>query len=289
MPPTGVGLSNNAMQNMFAYLNSHRNANKNATNSNNNNRYNIREELVFGEELNTYFPTLGEMHYSIMEKDPLYGVRALTGLITMAMYGEPRLVHFISGVYSDLVISRLKRGYKGVRGKNMKGLICAIIYIIILYEEGSNMTVSSIVRAANSVNSKAKVKITDKMVTRYIKFVVENLTVYKQIDENQNSNNNSQLCMRRVEEDVKRLGLLLQYTTNDIFAIKRVVRSLPCSMFENHLPRTVAGGVVFWYAKTVKMPSDYPTNEAVTTRIGLSPASIRKITDKLKNVSIMIR
>lgn len=282
-----AGLSENALQNMFAYLNARRNANKISVN--NGNKYNYREELIFGEELNTYFPTNGEMHYSVMERDPLYGVRALSGLVTTEIYGEPRLVNFITGVYNDLVASRLKRGFKGVRGKNMKGLICAIIYIIVLYEEGSNLTVNAIVKAANRVKSKATVKITDKMVNRYIPFVVDNLTVYKKINETMNNNNNSQLCMRHVEADVKRLGLLLQYSTNDIFAMKRIVRSLPCGMFEDHLPRTVAGGVVFWYTKYVKTPAEYVTNNAVLKRISVSRAGAKKITDKLKNVSLHIR
>jgi len=286
--PASQGVSNNDLKSMFAYLNQH-NKNNSNDNSSNNNRYNIREPLVFGEELNTYFPTLAEQHYSVMERDPLYPVRALATQITLRIYGEPKLSYFIAGIYGDLVKSRLKSGYKGVRGKNMKGLVCAILYILVLYEDGARLTIDTIVKAANTVQSKAKTKITDKMVNRYIKFVIENILVYKKMNNNRDNNNANNSMRKCVELDVKRLGLVLQFNTQSIFAMKRVVRSIPASIFEFHIPRTVAGGVVYWYSTEIKRPEGYPTNDSILKALGLSRSSVKKVIDKFKNVSLILK
>jgi hypothetical protein len=273
------------MVNMFAYLNSQTKRPINI-NTGYNNRHN---DIVFGEELSTYIPYDGEVHSSVMERDQMAGVKELASKITREVYGEPRLVQFIGGVYNDLVIARARRGYKGVRGKNRKGLVCAILYIMIYYEDKARITIDKLVRAANKIDDKTKTRITNKMVNQYIKFVIENITFYRNQNHDDNSNNNSKETTRRyIYEDTRRLAILLQYRAPAIASMRRTIYALPDNIIENHIPRTVAAGIVYWYATHVTFPPNMSTNENILRAMSMSRISMKKITNKFKNVSIKI-
>lgn len=280
-------VTNNMMASMFAYLNSQ------TKRPNVNTGYNNRHgEIVFGEELSTYIPYNGEVHASVMERDQMAGVKELASKITREVYGEPRFVQFIGGVYNDLVLARARRGYKGVRGKNRKGLVCAILYIMIYYEDRARITINTLVSAANKINDKTKTRITNKMVNQYIKFVIENITFYRdrnQDDSNNGDNNASQETTRRyIHEEIRRLAILLQYRAPAIASMRRTLYALPDSIIENHIPRTVAAGVVYWYATHVTYPPNMATNENVLRTMSMSRTAMKKITNKFKNVSIKL-
>jgi hypothetical protein len=285
-------ISNDMLSQMFAYLNAHPSSQRKNTGYNANHR--IHDDIIFGEELNTFIPYDGESHYSVMERDQMAGVKELASKITREIYGEPRFVQFIGGVYNDLVNARVKRGYVGVRGKNRKGLVCAILYIIIYYEENARITIDQLVRAANTINDKTKTKTTHKMVNQYILFVIENISFYRQKNQmsnnNNNTNNNSHnTALRYIYEDVRRLGIVLHYTSHKLAMMRRIVTNLPRSIIEHHLPRTIAAGVVYWYAMNVELPPKYESGENVLRNIKMSRSSIKKIMSKLKNVSINIK
>lgn len=283
------GISNNMFADMFAYLNSRR--------PNVNTGYNNRvENIVFGEELSTYVPYEGEVHSSVMERDQMAGVKELASKITREIYGEPRFLQFIGGVYNDLVQARAKRGFKGVRGKNRKGLVCAILYIIIYYEERARITIDTLIKAANTINDKTKTRVTHRMVNQYILFVIDNLSFYRQREANMsegNENNNTAAgggthatTRRYVYDETRRLAILLQYSTPHIAAMRRIIKTLPASLIENHIPRTVAAGVVYWYATHVEYPPAHPTNVDVLRGMQISRSTILKLANKFKNVSI---
>ena len=278
-------VSNVMLQNIFAYMESR------VPNSNNNktNQYPIGQELIFGEELNSYVPIFGEEHRSIMESDPFYTVRNMATNLTRVIYGEPRLVHFIVGVYKDLVEARHANGFHGVRGLNMKGIITACLYIIILYEEKTRLSLDVLVRAANSIPGQSKVKVTEKMVNRYIKLVVDTLKGYKQsnTDSNNNNKNNNKTILKHVDEEIKRLSIKIQLPIKETRTIGTMVRAYPRDLLTNHMPRTVAAMAVFMHASRGKRLSNAFANKALLKELGITKPILEKMVKKIKNVSII--
>lgn len=275
------------LQDLFAYMNAklmEADGKKN-NNTNNNNRYPIGNNLVFGEELSTYVPIPGENHYSIMESDPFYAVRVMATNITREVYGEPRLVDMIVGVYKDLVTMRRSRGYQGVRGMNMKGVVTACLYIIILYEERTRMSIDVLVKAANRVNGQSKTKVTEKMINRYTQLIIGHLKAYS--SNNNTNNENNQTVLKHIDEEIKRLVIKLKYTLKDARAIRALVRQFPRNVIVNHIPRTVAALGVFLYV--TKAEKNALANKALLKEIGVTKPVLEKLIHKIKNVSINVK
>jgi hypothetical protein len=259
-------------------------------NNKNQNKYPIGQELIFGEELNSYMPIPGEEHYSVMESDPFYTVRVMATNITRIVYGEPRLVQLIVGVYKDLVEARKLQGYQGVRGLNMKGIVTACLYLIILYEEKTRLSLDILVRAANSVSGHSKVKVTEKMVNRYIKIIADTLKTYRPGNSNSNNDNNSndeKTILKHVDDEIKRLVLKLQQNPKDIRAIRASVRAYPRNVLTNHIPRTIAAMAVFSYVTRGKNTSEALKNKKLLQDIGITKPILQKMVHKIKNISII--
>jgi len=277
-------MDNATLQNIFAYMES-RVPNKN----NKNNKYPIGYELIFGEELNSYVPVFGEEHSSIMESDPFYNVRVMATNLTRTIYGEPKLVSFIVGVYKDLVEARHVMGYHGVRGLNMKGIVTACLYIIILYEEKTRLSIDVLVRAANSIPGQSKVKVTEKMVNRYVKLIVDTLKGYTSSNSNSENNNrqNNKTILKHVDEEIKRLVIKLKLPVKDSRLIGATVRSYPRDLLTNHMPRTIAAMAVFMHMSRGKRLSEAITDKALLKDIGITKPVLEKMVKKIKNVSIV--
>lgn len=275
-------VSDDMLQDIFAYMESR------VPNVNNNkNKYPIGQELVFGEELNSFVPVFGEEHYSIMESDPFYTVRLMATNLTRVIYGEPRLVQFIVGVYKDLVEARQAQGFHGVRGLNMKGIITACLYIIILYEEKTRLSLDVLVRAANQIPGQSKVKVTEKMVNRYIKLVVDTLKGYKSNSNNNNNQNNDKTILKHIDQEIKRLSIKLQLPIKETRTINAMVRAYPRDLLTNHMPRTVAAMAVFMHVSRGKRMADALANKALLKEIGITKPILEKMVKKIKNVSII--
>ena len=279
-------IPNNVLQDLFAYMNSRLNE-RNNNNNNNNNRYPIGNNLVFGEELSTYVPVPGQNHYAVMESDPFYTVRVMASNITREVYGEPRLVDLVVGVYKDLVAARKSKGYHGVRGMNMKGVVTACLYMIILYEERTRMSIDVLVKAANSVNGQSKTKVTDKMINRYIRIIIDNLKTYQ--DSSNNNDNDNRTVLKYVDQEIKRIMIKLKRSVKEVRDVRALVRTFPRRVLVDHIPRTVAGLAVFTHVTRDRKPAEAIANKELLKDIGITKPVLQKIVKQIKNVSINVK
>lgn len=278
-------VTNNTVQNIFKTLNQLKKTND--SNNNNNNNGNKarrgewhRTELIFGEELNTYIPFETNVQRSIMERDPYAGVKMMVTYITTIVYGEPRFVEHVVSVYKELKNERKNAGFIGMRGKNMKGLIAAILYLVILYEEKARLTIHQLVKAVNQVRSKSKVLVTEKMLNQYIKFIEKNLKAFRNRN-NSNSEPNNETKIA-VLENIRRLSVLLGYSIKTRVIIQKSLDNIPIMQLESHIPNTIASGLVFMYATQVEMPTEYSTQKLLLEHINVTRYAMKKIVTKLE-------
>ena len=270
--------------NIFATMNRLKQKNNANSNNNDNNETKARqgkwhrEELIFGEELNTYIPFETNIQRTIMERDPYAGVKMLVSHVTTYLYGEPKFVDHVVGVYKDLKRARTNAGFVGMRGMSMKGLIAAIMYLVILYEERSRLTIQELVNAVNHVRSESRVVVTEKMINQYIIFIKKHLYTNKQMNDNNRNVPNNQSVL----DNIKRLSILLNYSAKTRIAIQKTVGMIPASLLEKHMPNTIAFGLTYLYAVKYGMPEGYPTQKAMLERMNVTRYSMKKIVSKLE-------
>lgn len=271
------------MQSMFNTMNRLKQPQNNPQNNNNNYNQNEtkaragqwhRTELIFGEELDTYIPFNTNIQRTIMERDPYAGVKMLVNHITTYLYGEPKFVNHVVGVYKELKNVREDAGFTGMRGKSMKGLISAILYLVMLFDEKARLSITELVKAANHVRSESKVPVTVKMVNQYIIFIKKHVKMFQTNNRNNNQGG-------PVFDNIKRLSILLSYPIKTRIAIQKMVSKLPTTVLENHLPNTIAMGLTFLYAEKHES-EEYPTQKAMLERTNTTRYSMKKITDKLR-------
>jgi hypothetical protein len=278
-------VTDNTVQNIFKTLNQMKKTNSNNNNNNNNGNKARRgewhrTELIFGEELDTYIPFETNVQRSIMVRDPYAGVKTMVSSVTTIVYGEPRFVDHVVSVYKELKNERKDAGFVGMRGKNMKGLIAAILYLVILYEEKARLTIHQLVKAVNQVRSKSKVTVTEKMLNQYIEFIEKNLKAFRNRNGNNNEPNNE--TKRAVLENIRRLSVLLGYSIKTRVIIQKSLDKVPVTQLESHIPNTIASGLVFLYATRVEMPAEYSTQKAVMDRMNVTRYAMKKIVTKLE-------
>jgi len=270
--------------NIFATMNKLQQKKENKNNSNNENNETKarqgkwhREELIFGEELDTYIPFETNIQREIMERDPYAGVKMLVTHVTTVLYGEPKFVAHVVGVYKELKRARTNAGFVGMRGMSMKGLIAAILYLVILSEERSRLTIQELVNAVNHVRSESRVVVTEKMINQYIIFIKKHLPAFNK--NNMRAENNKD---QPVLDNIKRLSILLEYSPKTRIDIQKTVAKLPSNLLEKHMPNTVAFGLTFLYATKHGMPEAYPTQKAMLERMNVTRYSMKKIVSKLE-------
>ena len=277
-------ITNDMLQNIFQYMNSHSNA-KTSQKNNNNNKYPISEELIFGEELDGYFESFNNIHHAVMEKDPLYPVKDMTQKITMEFYeGEPKHVDQVAGIYGELVKARLSKGLKGMKGFNMKGVIVAILYMVISFDFKSRLDIKKLLVSANKVRSSTSTKITSKMVFRYIKTILDNLKQYNNSVASNSNNNNNDMS---IEQEIKRVGIKSGYFTKQIFDIKKLIKKIPIRVKKSHHPHSIAGAVVYVYMSEM---NSFNKKQA-EKKTGISKYAINTIVPKIRkafNLSVSI-
>jgi len=278
-------ITNNTVQNIFKTLNQLK---KNDSDNNDNNNGNKarrgewhRSELIFGEELDTYIPFETNIQRSIMERDPYAGVKMMVTHVTTIVYGEPRFVDHVVSVYKELKNERKDAGFVGMRGKNMKGLIAAILYLVILYEEKARLSIHQLVKAVNHVRSVSKVPVTEKMLNQYIQFIEKNLKAFRNRNDRENNSNNNE-TKRAVIENIRRLSILVGYSIKARVLIQKSLDKIPDALLESRVPNTIASGLVFMYATQVEMPAEYATQKSLLERVNTTRYAMKKIVTKLE-------
>lgn len=279
-----TSISNDMMQNIFRYMNQRKNENKNK-NENNNNKYPIRNELIFGEELSTFYESFENTHHAIYGRNALYPVKDITARITLEFYqGEPRHVDSVAGIYEELVKARVKKGLTGLKGFNMKGVVVAILFMIISHEHKSRLDINKLIKAANKVRSSTSTKITSKMLLRYIKMILDNIKQYNTYNLNSNNNDN----IEPIEQEIKRIAIKVGYTTKPIIEIKKLVKKVPVTVIKSHQPHSIASALVYIYM--IHLSNNINKKNAVKI-IGISQYTINTIVPKIIkyfNVSVSI-
>ena len=279
-------ISQNDLNRMFAYIEQKRNAER-------GNEYERRYErqtrnVVFGEELQGYIP-LGpnRVHHSIMVRDPLDAVKSLAAQITTHYYGgEPKLVDMAAAVYKDFLAERKAQGFKGVQGMNAKGIVCAILYAIILHREKSRLDMNKLIASANKVKSASKTPITRRMVFKYLANIVALLRAKNNNGRNNNAESNE--TQIKLNDEIKRLCFLLGLRMKDVSVVRkdaqRVLLRKP-ALLEQHSVTTLS--IVFVYKYVLTVPNSNIQNAKRT--LGVTPYIVSKVLPKLMvatNVSI---
>ena len=281
-------ISQNDLNRMFAYIEQKRNAER-------GNEYERRYErqtrnVVFGEELQGYIP-LGpnRVHHSIMVRDPLDAVKSLAAQITTHYYGgEPKLVDMAAAVYKDFLAERKAQGFKGVQGMNAKGIVCAILYAIILHREKSRLDMNKLIASANKVKSASKTPITRRMVFKYLANIVALLRAKNNNNRNNNGTNAENETQLKLNDEIKRLCFLLGLRMKDVSVVRkdaqRVLLRKP-ALLEQHSVTTLS--IVFVYKYVLTVPNSNVQN--AKRALGVTPYIVSKVLPKLMvatNVSI---
>lgn len=278
-------ISQNDLNRMFAYIEQKRNAER-------GNEYERRYErqtqnVVFGEELQGYIPLApNRVHHSIMVRDPLDAVKSLAAQITTHYYGgEPKLVDMTAAVYQDFLAARKAQGFKGVQGMNAKGIVCAILYAIILHREKSRLDMNKLIASANKVKSASKTPITRRMVFKYLANIV---ALLRAKNNNHRNNNNANDPQTKLNDEIKRLCFLLGLRMKDVAVVRkdaqRVLLRKPALM-EQHSVTTLAIVLVYKYTLTLSNTNVQNAKRA----LGVTPYIISKVLPKVMvatNVSI---
>ena len=242
----------------------------------------IDTNIVYGEELYGYVPySSNDLARSVLTRDPLYHVKMLTAQITSTYYeGDERFVDLVATVYSDLSNARKEQGLKGMQGINLKGMVCAILYFVLLWYQKSRIDMDRLIRAANTIQG-ASSKVTSRMVNKYMIQIVDLLSKL-----NNNNNNNSNIRFESFIQEIKRLAFQLKYTTKDVNVLnkeaKLLIQTKP-NLLEQHRPSTVAQALVYRYTLVHPRPN-------AKERLKITPYIQRVLFPKLGisvNVSIV--
>ena len=222
-----------------------------------------------------------------MVRDPLDAVKSLAAQITTHYYGgEPKLVDMTAAVYKDFLAERKAQGFKGVQGMNAKGIVCAILYAIILHREKSRLDMNKLIASANKVKSASKTPITRRMVFKYLANIVALLRAKN--NTNNNNNRNANDPQTKLNDEIKRLCFLLGLRMKDVSVVRkdaqRVLLRNP-ALLEQHSVTTLS--IVFVYKYVLTVPNSNIQNAKRT--LGVTPYIVSKVLPKLMvaaNVSI---
>ena len=222
-----------------------------------------------------------------MVRDPLDAVKSLAAQITTHYYGgEPKLVDMTAAVYQDFLDARKAQGFKGVQGMNAKGIVCAILYAIILHREKSRLDINKLIASANKVKSASKTPITRRMVFKYLANIVALLRAKNNNSRNNNADSNE--TQIKLNDEIKRLCFLLGLRMKDVSVVRkdaqRVLLRKP-ALLEQHSVTTLS--IVFVYKYVLTVPNSNIQNAKRT--LGVTPYIVSKVLPKLMvatNVSI---
>jgi hypothetical protein len=276
-----MNLSSDDMQRLFNYMEQKK---ENEQGDDYISLYNIQShnrQAVFGEELQGYIPfSPNQLHHSIMERDPLQMVKSLTTQITVQYYkGEPKLVDMTASIYSDFIKARKLKGYKGVQGMNAKGIICAILYMIISYREKSRLDIKRLISSANKVKSIAKTQITKRMIFKYLNYIISMIDIRNTNHVHNNNNNNITI---KIDNEIKRLCILLRYKNHEIVLIKKdvyqYIQKIP-KLLDQHNITTLSIAFVYKYSLLSNKNMRF-----VKDKLDITPYILNKVLPKILNI-----
>lgn len=271
-------LSDNNLQDILNYI---KERNKNLKKNNNNNTYegnNERFQVQYGEEMYGYIPySNNDLARSVLEKDPYYHVKSITGDITASYFeGEPRFQDLVAEMYKDLTNYRKSLGLKGMQGINMKGLVCALLYFVILHYEKTRVDLEKLIKTANTIRGTSTTKVTMRMVNKYMIMIVDSIQ--------KNNTNNENIRVLSLHEEVKRLALILRYKSQDVMELKKRTNNLMIEkpyLIEYHRPTTIAQGIVYIYTFSNPRPN-------AKKRLKITPYIDNIVIPKITNVSLIM-
>lgn len=231
---------------------------------------NLQGAVVFGEEERNYDPYWEEMNKMgrSFVRDRFDYVEMLATKITTQFYqGDPKYSKHIKGIYSEMFTSRSKGGLLGFKGMNMKGIVCVILYLIVKNEENKQISLADLVTAANKIES-SKVKVTERMLTKYIKVLTPHISYRKNTEDNANDEQEKSTLSH-----IRRLSIAIKMTPTSRTALNKIYKSLPKELKSEsaHNPNTIAKCLVYLFASLGR-------NTAYTKEI----AEILKITEYVK-------
>ena len=232
------------LNNIWKIFNNIRKVKTPSTTSFNRQRLN---NLQFGEERRNHIVFETNMQYAPMKAHRFNNVRLLANQITLSYYGEEKYGTFIMGIYNDFVEARERLGYKGgLRGMNMKGVVCAILYLIVLYENKATLNKEKLIRVANKIKTESKVKVTDRMITKYVNQITQTLREFRNSSSN-NSSNENETTYRSIELNIRRIAFELLYTRKETMHMIKLLRKVPIPLLENYKNDTIAKCIVYIY------------------------------------------
>lgn len=225
-------------------------------------------ELVFGEENRNHVVFETNLQREVMVTDRFANVRAMADQITLAFYGEKKFSNHIMGLYEQFFEARAKQGKQGLRGMNMKAVICALLYLIVLREQKVRLNLPKLIKITNNIRGQSTVKVTERMVNKYIESI-ENALKLK--EENDNTNERKAL-----HEEIMRIGISINETKKAIYPIIRFSNAISSDLIENHLPNKLALAIMYIY---------YDNHNKNKMRfIKMTPYIKNKIVPKLRDV-----
>lgn len=277
---------NDEMNNIFKLLNNIKQTeNKKNLEITNRNR-NRMNELVFGEEQIGFIPVQNKNNArGVMTREQFENVRTLAKDITLHFYGESKFQTFIMGVYKEFFNSRQKQGFQGMKGMNMKGIVCAILYLIMQYEHKAKINLSKLIKAANEIKGTSTTKVNVKMVNKYITIVIDHLKVYS---ENKNARNTMTNVDYNIDQSIRTLAYSIGYDAKKMTEIRKLLYRVPSQLKHKYTPHHTAASLVYIYATIIN--SRHRIN--IQTKLKISPHVLKTIVPKfetlfVKNISML--
>ena len=127
----------------------------------------------------------------------------------------------------------------------MTGIVVAILYLIVKKEEQKQLSIDDLIKAANEapvgVSTKRTVKVTVKMIQKYIKLILSLIDMSLK-------NNNTNDSEKSIMDHMRRLSLKLQMSTQVRSKMNKRFKDLPSDVKSAHNPSTVAKTVVYLFS-----------------------------------------
>lgn len=232
-------------------------------------RYIPSNELIFGEEQKGYFPIPGEERN--LEFNQFYHVKTLSDKITTHLYTEPKFGDEVKSIYAEIINIRRKQGFVGLRGKNKKGIICALI-VIILYRQGVNIDFKKLVSSANKVDNNTN-KVTLNMIIRYINDIISILKT----SGNDSTQNNSNVEKNELRKEIKRIGIKMHLNQKNIISLTRKHRDISSNLFSFHTPYILASSIIFKFLSKNNSKLD----KKLLKQFDVTPSVLKKALSRL--------
>ena len=270
---------NNNLNDIFKLFNNLRNVQEKQNAIITNDNKNKMNQLVFGEELSTFIPVVNKNNArGVMTREQFEHVRSLSKDITLHLYGEPKFSTFIMGVYKEFFDSRVTQGFKGMKGMSMKGIICAILYLIMLYEHKAKLSIRKLITAANQVKSASTSQVTERMIYKYINIVIDHLKAYS---DNKNTKNKLSNVDYSIDQAIKTLAFSIGYESKHLSKMRKLLSKIPDSLKNQHIPHHIAVCIIYHFA-TVEDNFDSIDKTNLLKKLNMSPYILKKVYPKFQ-------